>query len=141
MITASVIAELDAFSPGDEDENVGRLYEILGRLKELAPELRRPVMPAMLALIERYPEAELGSPGPLVHELEGIPGYEPLLRASVLRQPTDLGIWMINRILNAKICPEVRDAWHDLLRTAASHPLASKETQYAAGDFLAHQGK
>jgi hypothetical protein len=140
MITASVIAELAALSPEDEDENVGRLYDILDRLKELAPELRRPVMPSMLALIERYPEAELGSPGPLVHELEGIPGYEPLLRESVLRQPTDLSIWMVNRILNSKISPDVRVAWLDLLRAASSHPLASKEAQQAAGDFFAHQG-
>lgn len=141
MITESVIAELGKFIPTDEAENVGRLYEILDQLGPLSPDLRSPVIPAILGLIERYPEAELGSPGPLVHELEAIPGYEPFLRDSVLRQPADLNIWMVNRILNAEISLDARLGWLQVLRTVLTHPLASQEAQQTASDFLAHQSQ
>jgi hypothetical protein len=136
-----VIAELGKFIPTDEAENVGRLYEILDQLGPLSPDLRSPVIPAILGLIERNPEAELGSPGPLVHELEAIPGYELYLRDSVLRQPTHLNIWMVNRILNAEFSSDVRLGWLQVLKTVLTHPLASQESQQAASDFLAHQGQ
>jgi hypothetical protein len=136
-----VIAELGTLVPTDEAENVGQLYEILDRLRSLSPDLRSPVIPALLGLIERHPEAELGSPGPLVHELEAIPGYEPLLRDSVLRQPTDLSIWMVNRILNSEISSDARSCWRQVLQMVLTHPLASKEARRTASDFLAHLGQ
>jgi len=141
MIAEKVIAELDAFVPADESENVGYLYEILAQLKPLAPELRTSVIPAILRLIENYPEAELGAPGPLVHELESIPGYDSFLRDSVLRQPTDLNIWMVNRILNSKISIESRSNWLQVLRSVLKHPLASKESRQTAREFLEHQNQ
>lgn len=136
-----MIVELGKFAPADEAENVGRLYEILDQLRPLAPDLRSPVIPAILGLIERHPEAELGSPGPLVHELEAIPGYEPSLRDSVLRQPTHLNIWMVNRILNSEISPDARSGWLQVLRAVLTHPLASKESQQTISDFLERQGQ
>jgi len=141
MITEKVIVELDAFTAGDEAENVGRLYEILDALQSLAPELRLPVVPAMFALIERYPEAELGSPGPLVHELESIPGYESFLRESVSRQPAPLSIWMINRILNAEIPLKDRSNWLLALHNVLDHPSASEDSLQTVRDFLEHQDK
>jgi hypothetical protein len=83
----------------------------------------------------------LGSPGPLVHELEAIPGYEPHLRDSVLRQPTDLGIWLVNRILNSEISSDARSGWLQVLQTVLTHPLACNEARRTASDFLAHQGQ
>lgn len=139
MIIEKVIAELDVFAPADEAENVGRLYEILDALQSLAPELRLAVVPAIFGLIERYPEAELGSPGPLVHELESIPGYESFLQHSVSRQPAPLSIWMVNRILNAEIPLRDRSNWLQSLRKVLNHPSASEESRQAARDFLEHQ--
>lgn len=140
MITDEVIAGLDVFVPANEAENVDYLYEFLDRLTPLAPELRSPVVSAIFRLIERYPEAELGSPGPLVHVLESIPGYEPFLRDSVLRQPTDLNVWMVNRILNSEIPSEARSNWIAVLETVLKHSLASREAQDVASGFLKHQG-
>ena len=140
MITEDVITELDVFVPADEVENVGYLYEVLDRLTPLAPELRAPVIPAIFRLIERHPEAELGSPGPLVHMLESIPGYEPFLRDSVLRQPVDLSIWMVNRILNSEISTSARSNWIAVLEAVLEHPLASREAQDVASSLLKHQG-
>lgn len=139
MIIEDVVAELNAFVPVDEVDNVGRLYEILNRMQPLAPELRTPAVPAILSLIERYPDAELGMPGPLVHELESIPGYESFLRDSVLRQPADLNVWMINRILNSEVSQDVRLDWLNVINQVLCHSRASKEVQRTAADFLEHQ--
>jgi len=141
LITDNVIDDLSGFVLADKAQNMGRLYEILDQLQALAPDLRSPVIPAILDLIERYPEADLGSPGPLVHELEAIPAYEPFLRQSVLRQPADLTIWMVNRILNSEIPSDVREDWLQVLRMVLTHPLASKAARQTAHDFLEHQGE
>jgi hypothetical protein len=89
----------------------------------------------MFGLLERFPDAEFGSPGPLVHELEAIPGYLPLLRDSVRRQPTYHTVWMINRLLNTKLPSEQRASWLLELRAAPEHPLASEQTRRSAEDF------
>lgn len=136
-----MIAELEKFAPSDEPENVGRLYEIFDQLQALAPELRSPVIPAILGLVERYPEAELGSPGPLVHELEAIPGYESFLRDSVVRQPAYLSIWMVNRILNSELSADERSGWLQVLRSVLTHPLAPADLRQGAREFLEHQGQ
>jgi hypothetical protein len=98
----AVIDALNAFQPGRDDiDNVPRLYDIFGDFGSLPH--RERAMPAMFFLLERFPDAEFGSPGPLVHELEAIPGYLPLLRDSVRRQPTYRTVWMINRVLNTNL--------------------------------------
>ena len=72
LIAENVITALDNFAPAEEAENVGRLYDILDQLRPLSPDLRSPLISAILGLIERHPEAELGTPRPLVHELEAL---------------------------------------------------------------------
>jgi len=96
-------------------------------------------MPAMFFLRERFPDAEFGSPGPLVHELEAISGYLPLLCDSVRRQPTYLTVWMISRVLNSDLRSDQREAWLSELRAALEHPLASAQTRRFAEDVLEHQ--
>lgn len=132
----AVITALDTFAPADKEENLGRLYDIFGGFDLRAPESRALCLPAMFGLIERFPEAELGTPGPLVHAIESIPGYESLLQVSVLRQPARLNIWMVNRILNSKISLEMRANWLQVLRAVLVHPSASEESRELARDFL-----
>ena len=88
----------------------------------------------MFCLLERFPDAEFGSPGPLVHELEAIPGYLPLLRDSVRRQPTHLTVWMIKRVLSTNLPSDQRESWQSELRAALEHPLASEQTHRFAED-------
>jgi hypothetical protein len=95
----------------------------------------------MFSLLERFPDAELGSPGPLVQALEGIPGYLPLLRDSIRRQPTHYTAWMVNRLLNTSLPSDQRESWLSELRTAFVHPLASEQTRLFAKDFLEHQAR
>jgi hypothetical protein len=133
-----IISELDTFEPTDYDaENLSRLYEIFTDFCSLPD--RAQVMPAMFSLLERFPDAEFGSPGPLVHELEGIPGYEPMLRDSLSRQPTYHTVWMVNRILNASLPDDQRETWLSELRAAREHPLARDQTRNAVDDSLEHQ--
>ena len=130
----AVIDALNAFQPGRDDiDNVPRLYDIFGDFGSLPH--RERAMPAMFFLLERFPDAEFGSPGPLVHELEAISGYLPLLCDSVRRQPTYRTVWMINRVLGTDLPSDQRAAWQSELRAALEHPLASALTRRFAEDF------
>ena len=137
---ANLIEALNSFAPGrDDTDNLYRLYDLFEGFGSL-PDRER-VAPAMFSLLERFPDAELGSPGPLVQELEAIPGYLPLLRDSVRRQPTHYTVWMINRLLNTSLPSDQRESWLSELRTALVHPLASEQTRLFAKDFLEHQAR
>jgi len=68
---AIVIAALNSFEPSrDDTDNLYRLYQLFEGFRSL-PDRNR-VAPAMFSLLERFPDAEFGSPGPLVHELARI---------------------------------------------------------------------
>lgn len=139
MSIEAVIASLNAFVPSEESANVEQLYRSLAPLTALPPTERLPAVPAILSLIERFPDAEVGSPGPLVHELEAIPGYEDLLMASLQRQPEGLTVWMANRILNSELSPKARATWLAILTGVLRHPNASGVTKEVAAEFLQHQ--
>lgn len=93
----------------------------------------------MFRTMERLDESDLGSPGPLVHTLEACAGYEPFLVESLRRKPTQLSVWMVNRILNADP-PDAKD-WLALLASANEHPNASEETKAEALSFLNYQNR
>lgn len=94
----------------------------------------------MFEVMERMPESDLGSPGPLVHTLEKMPGhYETELAESLKRRPTQLAVWMVNRILNATRAPEQREVYLDLLRCAAQHPAAPETARQQAQHFIEYQ--
>jgi len=87
--------------------------------------------------MERLDEADLGSPGPLVHTLEAWSGYRPLLAESSHRKPSPLTVWMANRVLNTD--PPDAPEWLELLRRATGHPAACAHTQADARSFLEYQ--
>jgi hypothetical protein len=135
-----MIAALDAFEAvSGYDENQSELYEIVDGFGSLADRAR--VIPAMFSLMERFPEAYLGTPGPLVHSIEslGINRYEPLLIESVKRQPTELGVWMLNRILNIALPGEHRERLLELMRSAGRHPKCPARVAGLAEQFLEYQ--
>ena len=137
--TDTVIAALETFEPLDDSDNFRRLYRIFDGFGSLAD--REKAMPAMFSVLERYPDAELGSPGPLVHELEAIAGYRQLLKASLAVKPTYLTVWMVNRVLNSKLEATERQTWLGLLHAAAKHPQAVSSAREAANDFIRHQAE
>src|SRR4029434_9883189 len=99
MATSSdtMIASLASFVAKDDGGDEEPLYNIVEGFDALPDRLR--VVPAMFAVMELHPEADLGSPGPLVHSIERVPvaEFEPFLRASVERKPGQLNVWMVNR--------------------------------------------
>ena len=116
----TLISALEAFTPAEASDSVARLYEILDGFDDLPS--REAVLPAMFGILERYPDADLGSPGPLVHAIESVPNYESALAASLSRRPTFLSVWMIGRILNSSISVGERASWLERLREASIHP-------------------
>jgi hypothetical protein len=133
-----LLSDLQAFAPtGDGADNVHRLNELLAGFAAL-PGCER-VAPALFALLERHPQADFGAPGPLVHALEGQPGYPHLLAASLERQPTELTAWMANRLLNSKLARDDRQAWLKRLTVVTSHPRAAAGVRDSAIRFLDFQ--
>jgi hypothetical protein len=135
-----IAADMDRLTSADFDLSFAQA-DGAERLRVLIDELRdvddvQSVAEVAFALMERLPDADLGTSGPLVHELERRVGYEPFLEASIQRRPTPLAVWMVNRIVNAGD-PEGR--WRDLLRLAVEHPLASEVAREDASDFLHFQ--
>ena len=113
--------DFDYHTPGFDGNE--RLHELTEELMTL-PHPERGV-PALFDVMERMPDADLGSPGPLVHTLERMRGhYERELVESIKRRPSATAIWMVNRVLNATRVPEQRQFYMDLLRFAAEHPAA-----------------
>ena len=133
-----LLSELQAFVPtADGADNVHRLNELLAGFAAL-PGCER-VAPALLALLERHPQADFGAPGPLVQALESQAGYPALLAASLERQPTELTAWMANRLLNSRLPREDRGAWLKRLTAVTSHPQAAASVRDSAIRFLDFQ--
>lgn len=134
-----IIGDLDAFEPGDDAiDNEERLQLIVDRWQEMPD--KEQAAEAMLRVFERYPEnTTLGEPGPLVHAIEELPGYEQLLAASLERMPSYYGVWMINRILSLDLPPDVRGPYLQLLTQLAESESAAPAVRATAGEFLGFQ--
>jgi hypothetical protein len=133
-------ASLQASDFDNEAASVDRLYGLTGELMAL-PQPERAIR-SLFDVMERMPESDLGSPGPLVHTLEQMCGhYESELVESIKRRPTPLAVWMVNRILNGTRSREQRQLYMDLLRFAAEHPTAPESARRQAYGFIEHQTK
>jgi hypothetical protein len=137
-----MIAELDAFEPSDDAaDNDERLQIWVDRWAE-TPD-KDNALSAMFALFERYPETTLlgdhGEPGPILHSIEQIPGYEQALAESLQRMPSYYGVCMIKRILDLDVTKEVRDYWLATLRTLAQDENVSPVVSGYAQEILAFE--
>jgi hypothetical protein len=146
---AEIEAELDQLRSNDFN-NWNTSGTGLQRLYVLLPELARVSTPrdatlTILKLIERLSDTpdlgdcELGTPGPMVHELEKLAGYEPQLIESVDRFPTYHTVWMVNRIMNTL---DKDDHWAqllDVLKRAAVAARAAPGARENARRFIRHQ--
>ena len=117
----------------------------LRQMTDLCNELRNhpdadEAIEGILLFIEAHGDADLGSPGPLVHFLEKFfrRGYEEALVRSIERRPTTHTIWMLNRIINGVQEPE-RSGYVDILAGVARNDTLSEEVRSDARAFLKHQ--
>jgi len=98
------------------------------------------VFPHAFQFFEDHADADLGMPGPLVHFVERFfPKYVDELCVSVERKPTTHTVWMVNRILNAKIAEEMRERLVNLLRAAIDNAAGDETAREQARHFLEHQ--
>jgi hypothetical protein len=96
--------------------------------------------PRIFYIFETYPDADFGTPGPLVHLLEKHPGaYENELEDSLQRRPSPHPVWMLNRILNLHLTPERRRHLLNLLQSVIANPRASDSAKSNAEYFLENQ--
>lgn len=78
-------------------------------VSDLVPSISDKVYVAILRFFERYPNADCGAPGTLVHHMEGFyPNYVDALIDSVNRRPSFNGALIVNRILNTDIDAKLR---------------------------------
>jgi hypothetical protein len=136
-----IIEALDALNSNDFDLNEAdgqhKLYVLTDELLQ-QPNPERAI-PALFAVMERMPKADLGSPGPLVHTLEKFKNYELELKASLLRAPCLLSVLMVNSILNTTTNSEQREAWLNLLDSVVANPDTTSGTKQAALHFIKFQ--
>jgi hypothetical protein len=132
-------------------EIIGRLQGFgfdpgyIERLEELTEELRRcddaelAVAP-ILRFIEEHPSQDLGAPGPLVHFVEQFyrRGYEDELVKSVESRPTDLSVWMLNRLINGSEGIE-KEHYIGVLRRVAKDKRTDATLRSLADEFLSYQ--
>jgi hypothetical protein len=139
---SQIAADFDALTSADFDyssldanawEKVARLCDEMREINDASV-----CAPVMFRTMERLDDVDLGTPGPLVHKLETWRGvYEAFLKQSVLRKPSPLTVWTVNRILNTQ--PSDGEIWLALLTSAIEHPSPSEPTKSDAGTFLEHQ--
>ena len=134
------IQALGNLQPADDDCSLeSTLYDLVETIEK--SEDPTPVFPYIFKFIEKYPEAEFGSPGALVHFAEQYPVYEQFLFESLRIKPTYLTLWMLNRILNAEPEGSRRDELMALLKNSITHPEAGSLAKSEADDFYQFQNE
>ena len=134
-----LIAQLAAFEPTDDAiDNEEKLQIFVDRWEEA--EDKEKALPDMFGVFERNPETTaLGEPGPLVHAIEQVPGYEQALAASLDQMPSYYGVWMVNRILEIDLPADTRAAYLGILRKIADTETAPWSVRGTAKEFLGFQ--
>jgi hypothetical protein len=139
---AEIAADFDALCVSDFDvanpdaRGIERLHKLCAEMRGINDPAE--CAPVMFRTMERLDGLGLGAPGSLAYTLETWRGrYEAWLAESVRRKPTDLSVWMVDRILNAR--PPDADSWLALLRSVADNPASSAGTKEDAEEFLKYQ--
>jgi len=93
-------------------------------------------IPDLLAVLERFPEDDgAGVLWSVVHGVESLPGYEPELVRSVRRQPSELGVTMVGRLLNGGVSQVGDVSLIGLLREVAASAAAPQSVRESAADW------
>lgn len=91
---------IDAFRPTAEDDNWRELDGHVQALRD--PDVT--AVPTLLRVFERFPRHDgHGVLWRILHEVERIAGYEPILVEHVIRTPTEMGVRMLQRLINGGV--------------------------------------
>lgn len=124
----------EQFDPSANGAGAERLQALGDELSGLAD--REQAIGSIFALFERLPEADFGTPGPLVHLLEDMGGYEEGLARSLSHRPTSHTAWMASRLLNGELPEKRRGFWLEQLWQAAAWPGLDETTKEAIEEAL-----
>jgi hypothetical protein len=132
---AQILEEIQAVDLSSDDY----LLRLNDLCKEIATaEDRASAIQPILRFMEQHPDEDFGAPGPFVHLLEKLPGYEPELLNSLRRVPTALTVWMLNRIINVST-GDARARLLALMREISGNASADAGARDAATDLLRYQ--
>ncbi len=129
-----IVADLQAFQPID-----GNWLALDRLLSELwATDQAQNHVSDLLGILERFPEDDgVGVLWSVVHGLESIPRYEPLLIESLQRRPSRLGVTMVRRLLNSNVLQVEGVSLVKVLRIVKSDPQTPENVRLLAGEFVA----
>lgn len=122
-------------------DNVEHLNALGVLLSKLAPEGCGPEeFEALLGVLERSPlEDGFESYWSILHFLEACEGYEPSLLASLERQPAELSLTMINRMMNAGINTYEGRPLLEVLASVARRSDLDERLREVARGFIEYQ--
>lgn len=122
----------------EQDDLAGVGYDITDELKKI-PNSFLAIEP-ILQLIEKYPDADFGMPGPLVHfvELFSEKGYEEKLVESIKRCPTQHTVWMLNRVING-VEGEEKQYYLGVLKSILDFPELNENVRISVNEFISYQ--
>lgn len=90
-------------------------------------------VPQLLSVFERYPEEDgFGVAWTVLHGLESLRNYEPELLRPLARQPSEFGIFMVGRLINAGIREVGGVSLSDTLRELAATARSPRLREIAA---------
>lgn len=112
------------------DEDAGILFES----GQAAHYLRM-----LFGLFERFPDEDNEVFWGIMHGLEATDGYESELLKSIQRQPSGMGLIMVNRMLNVNELIINETDLLELLRKVAADPTVTEVVRKYAHYFIEHQ--
>ena len=121
--------ELNNLDPEKSNGLVADLYDLVDII-EKEEDISLTFKP-IFDFFEKFPNEDLGIPGPLVHLLENhYPKYMLTLLSSIKNKPTYMSVQMLNRVMNSDLPEEKRENYLSLLQSVAlsdSDDLVMKE--------------
>lgn len=135
-----LLAQMDSITDAENPEQLARLEKVLTGLSP--GDCEEAEFRALLAVLERFPLSDgFESFWSIVHFLEACEGYEPFLVESVRRQPAELTLTMLNRLLNAGFTHCGETSYVSLLELAAANGAAAPELRALAAHFAQYQAR
>ena len=102
--------------------------------------LQSQLIPSMFKYAEVNPDFSKGAPGTMVHFIEAYyPTYKNVLLESLVRNPSQMGVLMVNRILNSKLESEERAEYTAAVALVRDNPNVRASVRKEADDFLKYQ--
>lgn len=130
--------QLRRLDPEESDGLIGDLYDIVEPIED-EKDIELTFEP-IFSFFEKYPDADVGNPGPLVHLLEShYPKYMDLLLESIKKRANYMGVIMLSRVLNGELSPNSRDEYMKLLKTVANSDLEDEITKETAMEIYQFQ--